>query len=72
MGTFTWKRRKDTYTVTDSDRNFLFDYNILIDKGPPPRRMKHPDVLKEIELRIIADFIPKVESTVDQEGNISI
>lgn len=69
---FKWKRRKDNYTVTDKDGTFLFNYNILIEEGPPPKRMKHLEVLKEIELKLRTDFEEKVEPMPDEEGDITI
>jgi len=68
--TFNWKRRKDDYTVTSEDGEFLFNLNILLDPGPPPKRMKHQDTLKAIEIRLNSMFPPP--KPVDQSGTITI
>jgi len=72
MKTFKWKRRKFVYTVSDNDGNFLFTLDAQTQIGPPPKAMKHQAVLKEIELRLEADFGEKTEPTPDQTGDIII
>jgi len=71
MTDFKWKRRGNIYTITDAKDNLLFTYDILIEKGPPPKKMKHPDVLKEIELRLKTDFGTSTPP-VDQSGTITV